>query len=387
MEYFLTEDQLEIKRLARRIAETHIIPQREELDRKAEFPHAIMKEIAEAGLPAIYIPEEYDGIGAGLLELCIATEEISRACGGVGVTYAASLLGCFPIIIAGTHEQKKKYLPPIAAGEHYAAFCLTEAGAGSDVSNISTTARKVGDEYVLNGTKQWITNGSEAHTYTVFAKTDKSRGARGISAFVVEKGTSGLSFGKKEDKLGIRASATYEVIFEDCVVPKANLLGREGAGFGIAMRTFDKSRPGIGAQAVGIAQGAFDAALDYAYTRHQFGQSILNFQAVSFMLADMAIQIEAARALTYQVARMIDSGARNYNKESAMSKVFPSDVAMKVTTDAIQIMGGYGYMKDYPVEKYFRDAKITQIYEGTNQIQRQIIASALVRDMASSQRG
>lgn len=385
MEYFLTEEQLEIKRLAHRIAETHIIPQREELDRKSEFPHAIMKEIAEAGLPAIYIPEEYDGIGAGLFELCIATEELSRACGGVGVTYAASSLGCFPITIAGTHEQKKKYLPPIAAGEHYAAFCLTEAGAGSDASNIQTTARKAGDdEYVLNGTKQWITNGSEAHTYTVFAKTDKNRGARGISAFVVEKGTPGLSFGKKEDKLGIRASSTYEVIFEDCVVPKANLLGREGAGFGIVMRTFDKSRPGIGAQAVGIAQGAFDAALEYAHTRHQFGQSILNFQAVSFMLADMATQIEAARALTYQVARMIDSGARHFSKESAMCKVFPSDVAMKVTTDAIQIMGGYGYMKDYPVEKYFRDAKITQIYEGTNQIQRQIIASALVRELASS---
>ena len=387
MDYFLNEEQLEIKRLARRIAENHIIPQREELDRKAEFPHSIMKEIADAGLPAIYIPEEYDGIGAGLLELCIATEELSRACGGVGVTYAASSLGCFPIIIAGTHEQKQNFLPPIASGEHYSAFCLTEAGAGSDASNIQTTARKIGDEYVLNGTKQWITNGSEAHTYTVFAKTDKDRGARGISAFVVEKGTPGLSFGKKEDKLGIRASATYEVVFEDCAVPKANMLGREGSGFSIAMRTFDKSRPGIGAQAIGIAQGAFDTALDYAYTRHQFGQSILNFQAVSFMLADMAIQIEAARALTYQVARMIDSGSKHYGKESAMCKVFPSDIAMKVTTDAIQIMGGYGYMKDYPAEKYFRDAKITQIYEGTNQIQRQIIASALVRELASSQRG
>ena len=387
MDYFLTEEQLEIKRLARRIAETHIIPKRDELDRNAEFPHEIMKEIAEAGLPAIYIPEEYDGIGAGLLELCIATEELSRACGGVGVSYAASSLGSFPIIIAGTHEQKSKYLPPIAAGEHYAAFCLTEAGAGSDASAIQTTARRVGDEYVINGTKQWITNGFEAHTYTVFAKTDKTRGARGISAFIVEKGTPGLSFGKKEDKLGIRCSATYEVIFEDCVVPKANLLGREGSGFGIAMKTFDKSRPGIGAQAVGIAQGAFEAALEYAYTRHQFGQSILNFQAVSFMLADMAIQIEAARCLTYQVARMIDSGARHYSKESAMCKVFPSDVAMKVTTDAIQILGGYGYMKDYPVEKYFRDAKITQIYEGTNQIQRQIIASNLVRELASKKRG
>ncbi|HUU29707.1 MAG TPA: acyl-CoA dehydrogenase family protein [archaeon] len=387
MDYFLNEEQLEIKRLARRIAETHIIPQREELDRKAEFPHAIMKEIAEAGLPAIYIPEEYDGIGAGLIELCLATEELSRACGAVGVTYAASSLGSFPIIIAGTDEQKSRYLPPIASGEHYAAFCLTEAGAGSDASAISTTARKAGNEYVINGTKQWITNGFEAHTYTVFAKTDKTRGARGISAFVVEKGTPGLSFGKKEDKMGIRASATYEVVFEDCVVSRDSLLGREGSGFRIAMQTFDKSRPGIGAQAVGIAQGAYETALEYAYGRHQFGQSILNFQAVSFMLADMATQIEAARCLTYQVARMIDAGAKNYAKESAMSKVFPSDVAMKVTTDAIQVMGGYGYMKDYPAEKYFRDAKITQIYEGTNQIQRQIIASHLIRELASKKRG
>ena len=383
MDYFLSEEQLEIKRLARRIAETHIIPQREELDQQQEFPHAIMKEIAEAGLPAIYIPEEYEGIGSGLLELCLATEELSRACGGVGVTYAASSLGCFPIIIAGTHEQKTKYLPPIASGEHYAAFCLTEAVAGSDAAAIQTTATKKGDEYVLNGTKQWITNGCEAHTYTVFAKTNKNRGARGISAFIVEKGTTGLSFGKKEDKLGIRCSSTYEVIFEDCVVPKANLLGREGAGFLIGMRTFDMSRPGIGAQAVGIAQGAFETALEYAYKREQFGQSILSFQAVSFMLADIAIQVEAARALTYQVARMIDAGSKNYGKESAMCKVFPSDVAMKVTTDCIQVMGGYGYMKEYPAEKYFRDAKITQIYEGTNQIQRQIIASALVREMAS----
>jgi len=387
MEYFLTEEQVEIKRLARRIAETHIIPQREELDHKAEFPHSIMKEIAQAGLPAIYIPEEFGGIGAGLLELCLATEELSRACGAIGVTYAASSLGSFPIIIAGTQEQKAKYLPPIASGEHYAAFCLTEAGAGSDTSAIATTARKAGEEYVLNGTKQWITNGCEAHTYTVFAKTDKTRGARGISAFIVEKGTPGLSFGKKEDKLGIRASATYEVIFQDCVVPKENLLGREGGGFRIIMQTFDKSRPGIGAQAVGIAQGAYETALEYAYSREQFGQSILNFQAVSFMLADMAIQIEAARSLTYQVARMIDAGVKDYAKESAMVKVFASDVAMKVTTDAIQVMGGYGYMKDYPAEKYFRDAKITQIYEGTNQIQRQIIASHLVRELASKKRG
>ncbi len=383
MEYFLTEEQLEIKRLARRIAENHIVPQRDQLDRDQEFPHKIMAEIAEAGLPAIYIPEEYDGIGLGVLELTIVAEEISRACAGVGVTYAASALGSFPIIIGGNEDQKKRYLPEIAAGTQYAAFCLTESGAGSDASNIQTTARKVGDDYVLNGTKQWITNGKEAQVYTVFAKTDKNKGPRGISAFVVEKGTKGLSFGKKEDKLGIRCSATYEVVFEDCVIPKANLLGREGGGFGIAMRTFDKSRPGIGAQAIGIAQGAFEAALDFAHTRHQFGQPILNFQAVSFMLADMAIEIEAARALTYQVARMIDSGARHYGKESAMCKVFPSDMAMRVTTDAIQVMGGNGYMKDFPAEKFFRDAKICQIYEGTNQIQRQIIAGALVRELAS----
>ncbi|MCE5271598.1 acyl-CoA dehydrogenase family protein [bacterium] len=383
MEYFLTEEQLEIKRLARRIAENYIIPQREELDHKSEFPHQIMAEIAKAGLPAIYIPEEYEGIGGGLLELVLATEELSRACAGVGVTYAASSLGSFPIIIGGNEEQKKKYLPTIAAGEEYAAFCLTEAGAGSDVAAMQTSARKVGDDYVLNGTKQWITNGCEAHTYTVFAKTDKTRGARGISAFVVRKGNPGLKFGKKEDKIGIRASATYEVIFEDCVVKKEDMLGREGAGFGIAMRTFDKSRPGIGAQALGIAQGAMDAALDYAYKREQFGQSIMNFQGVSFMIADMAIQIEASRALVYQVARMVDGGVKNYGMESAMAKVFPSDVAMKVATDAIQVLGGYGYMRDYPVEKYFRDAKITQIYEGTNQIQRAIIVSNLVREMAS----
>ena len=383
MDYFLTEEQLEIKRLARKIAENHIIPQRAELDEKQEFPHKIMKEIAEAGLPAIYIPEEYEGIGGGLMELVVATEELSRACGGVGVTYAASSLGSFPIIIGGNDEQKKKYLPAIASGEEYAAFCLTEAGAGSDVSNIQTTARKVGNEYVLNGTKQWITNGKEAHTYTVFAKTDKAKGARGISAFVVKKGTPGLSFGKKEDKLGIRASATYEVVFEDCVIPEENLLGREGAGFSIAMRTFDKSRPGIGAQAIGIAQGAFDTAMEYAHTRQQFGQPITAYQGVSFILADMAIEIEAARALTYSVARMIDGGSKNYGKESALCKVFPSDVAMRVTTNAVQIMGGYGYMKDYPAEKYMRDAKITQIYEGTNQIQRAIIASHLVRELAS----
>lgn len=248
---------------------------------------------------------------------------------------------------------------------------------------MQTTARKVGDDYVLNGTKQWITNGCEAHTYTVFAKTDKTRGARGISAFIVRKGQPGLKFGKKEDKLGIRASATYEVIFEDCVVKKEDLMGREGAGFGIAMKTFDKSRPGIGAQAIGIAQGALDTALDYAYKREQFGQSIMNFQGVSFMIADMAIQVEAARALVYQVARMVDKGVKEYGMASAMSKVFPSDVAMKVATDAIQVLGGYGYMKDYPVEKYFRDAKITQIYEGTNQIQRAIIVSHLVRELAS----
>ncbi len=383
IDYQLTEEQIMIRNLCREITEDKIIPVAAELDKTEEFPRDILKVMAEADLFGLYIDEEYGGMGGGILELCIATEEFSRGCGGIAISYAASALGTYPILMFGNEEQKKKYLPPLAKGEKIAAFGLTEPSAGSDASAMQTTAKKEKDYYILNGTKHFITNGGDADTYTIIAMTDKSKGSRGASAFIVEKGTPGFTFGKKEDKMGIRASSTRELIFTDCKIPKENLLGREGQGFLIAMKTFDKSRPGIGAQAVGIAQGAFDAALKYARERKQFGKSISSFQGIQFMLADMATQIEAARALVYASAREIDSGAKDVGMHSAMAKMYASDVAMKVTTDAVQIFGGYGYMKDYPVEKYMRDAKITQIYEGTNQIQRGIIALALIKEAAA----
>ncbi|NLJ84861.1 MAG: acyl-CoA dehydrogenase [Firmicutes bacterium] len=382
MDYFLTEEQQMIKELAARIADERIRPVAAELDEREEFPWELMKVLGESDLFAVWVPEEYGGLGGGVFEQALVVEELSRACSGVAVSYAASGLGSFPILLFGSEEQKARYMPDIASGKRLAAFALTEANAGSDVSSIATTAIEDGDEYVLNGTKQWITNGGEADIYTVIAVTDKSKGARGASAFIVEKGTPGLSFGKKEKKLGIRASSTREVIFEDCRIPKENLLGREGMGFIIAMKTFDKTRPGIGAQAVGIAQGALDEAVQYARQRVQFDQPISSFQGIQFMLADMATQVEAARALVYSVARLVDSGARDVSRAAAMAKLFASDVAMQVTVDAVQILGGYGYMREYPVEKMMRDAKITQIYEGTNQIQRSIIALDLIKEAA-----
>ena len=381
--YFLTEEQMMIRDLARQIAEEKVKPVRAELDEKEEFPWEIVRILAQADLFRVWVPEEYGGLGGGTLELCLATEELSRACAGVAVTYAGSALGGTPILLFGNEEQKRKYLPPLASGEKLAAFALTEPDAGSDAAAISTMAKKVDGGYVLNGTKQWITNGGEAEIYVVIAMTDKTKGARGASAFIVEKGWEGFGFGKKERKMGIRASATRELIFQDCFVPKENLLGREGMGFIVAMRTFDRTRPGIGAQSVGIAQGALDEALAYAHQRHQFGRPISSFQAIQHMLADMATQIEAARALVYYAARLIDSGEKDISKISAMAKLFASDVAMRVTTDAVQIFGGYGYMREYPVEKMMRDAKITQIYEGTNQIMRNIIAGELIKELAS----
>jgi alkylation response protein AidB-like acyl-CoA dehydrogenase len=315
-----------------------------------------------------------------VFDLAIATEELSWGCGGISLAFAATGLGTFPIILFGNDEQKAKYLPDIASGKKLAAFGLTEAEAGSDAGSIKTTAKKDGDHYILNGTKQWITNGGEAETYTVVAMTNKDKGARGASCFIVEKDTPGFTFGKKEDKMGIRGSATRELIFQDCKVPKENLLGKEGLGFIVAMRTFDYSRPGVAAQAIGIGKRALDEAVKYSHERKQFGHSISYFQGVQFMLADMAIQLEAARALVYAAARMIDSGAKDIAKVSAMCKTMASDTAMKVTTDAVQVFGGYGYMKEYPVEKLMRDAKITQIYEGTNQIQRGVIGSALIKE-------
>ena len=383
MDYLLTEEQKMIRDLARKVALDKVLPKRAEWDETGEFPWEAMKAFAVADLCGLYIVEEYGGMGQSVLNFCLATEEISRVCGGVGVTFAASALGSTPIILFGTEEQKKKYMPEIAAGKKLAAFGLTEANAGSDAAGIETTAKKEGDHYIINGTKQWITNGGEAETYTLIAMTDKSKGARGASAFIIEKGTPGFTFGKKENKMGIRCSATRELVFQDCKVHKSQLLGKEGMGFIVAMKTLDLTRPGIGAQAVGIAQGALDEALKYSRERIQFGKPIASLQAVQHMLADMSTQIEAARALVYAVARMIDAGHKNYTLAASQSKLFASDTAMKVSVEAVQIMGGYGYMKEYPVEKMMRDAKITQIYEGTNQIQRNQIALALIKESAS----
>jgi len=311
-------------------------------------------------------------------------EELSRVCSGVAVSYAASALGSLTLLEYGSEAQKQKYLPDIASGQRLAAFALTEETAGSDASAIKTTAIREKGGYRLNGTKRFITNGGEAEIYTIIALTDKEKGARGASAFLLEKETPGFSFGRKEKKMGIRTSATRELVFEDCLIPGENLIGREGMGFIMALRLLGRARPVIGAQAVGLAQGALEVAVDYARQRIQFGHPIIALQAVQHMLADMAMQVEAARSLVYATARTIDSGAKNFSKEAAMAKVFASDVAMKVTTDAVQILGGVGYMRDYPVEKMMRDAKITQIYEGTNQVLRNEIATELRKSKAFS---
>ncbi|MCK5580795.1 MAG: acyl-CoA dehydrogenase family protein [Candidatus Omnitrophica bacterium] len=382
MNYQFTEEQEMIRDLCRQITDEKIRPVAAEYDRNETFPWDIMKIMADSDLFGLYIDEKYGGMGGGITELCIATEEFSAGCGGIAICFAASALGTLPILLAGNDEQKEKYIPDLASGKKLAAFGLTEPSAGSDSSNMQTTAKKDGDYYILNGLKHFITNGGDAEVYTVVAMTNKAKGARGASVFIVDKDTPGFTFGKKEDKMGIRASSTRELIFQDCKIPKENLLGREGQGFLTAMRTFDNSRPGIGAQAVGIAQGALDAALKYAKERKQFGKSISSFQGMQFMIADMATKVEAARALVYASAREIDAGAKNVGKNSAMAKYYASEVAMEVTTKAVQVFGGYGYMKEYPAEKYMRDAKITQIYEGTSQIQQSIIALGLIKEMA-----
>jgi alkylation response protein AidB-like acyl-CoA dehydrogenase len=380
VDYFLTEEQQMIKEIAAKIATEKVRPVRAELDETEEFPWDIMKILAQSDLFGVYLPEEYGGLGGGVMENCLAIEELGRACIGVATTYAASGLGAYPILLHGSEEQKKKYLPLIASGEKLAAFAVTESGAGSDAGGIQTTAKGEGDFYLLNGTKQWITNGGEAEIYTVVAITDREKGARGASAFIVEKGDPGFSFGKKEKKMGICASATRELLFNDCKIPADRLISREGMGFIVTMKTFDVSRPGIGALAVGLSQGALDISVEYARKRVQFGKPIISFQAVQHMLADMATETEAARALVYAIAKYIDSGAKDISKLSAMAKLFTTDVAMRVTTNAVQVLGGYGYMRDYPVEKMMRDAKILQIYEGTNQIQRNVIGQELNKE-------
>nr|HDN01120.1 acyl-CoA dehydrogenase [Deltaproteobacteria bacterium] len=380
--YFLTEEQQMILDLARQIAEEKIIPVRARLDENNEFPWDIMRDIAHADLFGLYIPEEYGGLEKGCFENCLALEQLAYGCIAVTTTFAASALGGYPILLFGSEEQKARYLPDIASGKRLVAFGLTEANAGSDAAGIRTTAVEDGDHWVLNGTKQWITSGGEAEIYTIVAMTNKNKGARGATAYIVEKGDPGFSFGKKERKMGLNASSTRELIMNECRIPKDRILGRKGQGFLIAMRTLDIARPGIGAIAVGLAHAALDEAVKYARQRIQFGQPIIGFQALQHMLADMATKLEASRALVYSVARTLDDGEKDTAKISAMAKLFATDMAMQVTTDAVQILGGYGYMKSYPVEKMMRDAKILQIYEGTNQIMRNIIGQALNKEYA-----
>jgi butyryl-CoA dehydrogenase len=369
---------------AREVAEKYVRPNAAKYDRLQEYPWEIKDAIAKAGLMGVWIPKEYGGSGGGVLDLCLCVEELSRACGGVGVLYAVNALGTFPILVGGTEEQKHRWLTPIAKGEKLISFGLSEKFAGSDAAGLRAAAVKEGDHYVLNGEKKWNTNGGAADFYSVFCVTDPSSKSRRISALMVEKGTPGFRIGKIEDKMGIRAVPVVEIHFDNCRVPAKNVLGEvPGMGFKHAMMTLDKARPGVAAQAVGLAQGALEYAMVYAGHREQFGAPISSFQMIQAMLADMATKVEAARNLVYVAAMAVDSGAPNVSKLSAMCKLFATDTAMEVTTNAVQIFGGYGYMRDYPIEKYMRDAKITQIYEGTNQVQRLVVARALVKEALS----
>ena len=382
MRELLSEQNLDYQDRAREVAEKYVRPRAAELDRTGEYGWDILEALKSYGLTGIWIPKEYGGQGSGVLDMCLVVEQLSRACGGVGVAYAVNALGSFPIILGGTDEQKQKYLPGIAAGEQLIAFGLSEKASGSDAGSLRTTALRDGDDYVLNGHKKWNTNGGVASVFTIYALTDPDKGMRGISAFLLERDTPGFEVGKREETMGIRTVPVNELSFQDCRVPGAQLLGgKEGGGFRNAMMTLDRARPGVAAQALGLAQGALEWAMRYTSERRQFGQTVMTHQAIQFMLADMATQVEAARQLVYTSARAIDAGVKNINKIAAMGKVFATDTAMKVTTDAVQLFGGYGYCRDYPIEKYMRDAKITQIYEGTNQVQRLVIGRALTREL------
>lgn len=381
MNFQLTEEQNLIREMVREFAEKEIAPSAGERDEEERFDRELMfDKLGELGLTGIVFPEEYGGAGADYISYAIAVEELSKVCASTGVTLCAHLSLCAnPIYLFGTEEQKQEYLRPLAAGEKMGAFGLTEPSAGSDAGGTKTTAVLDGDEYILNGSKIFITNAGEAETYVVLARTDKeAEKHRGISAFIVEKGMPGFTFGKKEKKMGIRSSPTVELVFENCRVPAKNLLGDEGAGFKIAMKTLDTGRIGVGAQAVGIAQGALEEALQYAKERKQFDTPIAKFQGVHFQLADMATQIKASRLLVYN-AGFRASAKLSCSVESAMAKLFASETAMKVTNQAVQILGGYGYTREYPVERMMRDAKITTIYEGTSEIHRLVIGTALTR--------
>jgi alkylation response protein AidB-like acyl-CoA dehydrogenase len=383
----LSEEYIELRNLVREVVKKEVIPVRQELDEKEEYPWKVFAKFKEAGLFAALYDEEAGGLGMGMMANIIMAEEVSYGCLGIETAMLASKLGGLPIEVGGTKEQKDKWLPLLSAGNKIAAFGLTEPGAGSDVPALRTSAVKKGDRYILNGTKQWISGAGQADIYSVFAMTNKDRGPRGISCFLVEKGARGFSFGKKEEKLGIRCSETRQLIFEDCEIPEENLIGMvENKGFLHALKTLNLSRPVVASSAVGTAQGAFDTAIHYAREREQFGVKISSFQAIQHMLADMAMKIEAGRLLTYKAARLAELGHKDAAKFSAMAKCFAADSAMSVATDAVQILGGYGYVRDYPAEKYFRDAKILQIYEGTSQIQRNEIAAGLIKEAASGSR-
>lgn len=377
IDFTLSEEQQALRDLAREFAQKEMAPVAAYYDRSEEFPWPVQKKAHSLGLMNISVPEEYGGGGLGSLEDCLVSEELAAGCIGIGASILANTLATTPIVLAGTEEQKRKFLKPLCEEGNLAAFCLTEPGAGSDAASLTTRARRVGDEYVLNGTKRFITNGGVASLYVVFASTDPERKARGITGFIVPRDTPGVSVGKKEDKMGQRASNTTEVIFEDARIPVENRLGQEGEGFKLALQTLDRSRAGIAASGVGVARAAMEAAIRYSKERYQFGQPIANFQAIQFMLADMAIKIETARLICWKAAWLIDHGQAN-RFESSIAKCYATDIAMQVTTDAVQIFGGYGYSKEYPVEKYMRDAKLLQIYEGTNQIQRIVISRALL---------
>ena len=378
MDFELSEEQIAIRDTIRELVQDRVAPRAAEIDQSGEYPKDIEKLFADNGLLGIPFPEEYGGISGSSVTICMGIEEIAKACASSSLILAVQALGSYPILVAGSEEQKKRLCPPLASGEKVAAYALSEPGSGSDAAAMKTTAKKYGDEYVLNGTKQFITHGSIAGTLVVFAQTEPD-GSKGISAFVLERETSPWTVAKVEHKLGIRGSPTAQVVLEDVKVPAANRLGVEGAGFKLALAVLDRSRPGIGAQALGIAEGAFDYALKYVKERQQFGQPIATFQGIQFMLADIATQIEAARHLVFRAATKVDTKAPDLTKVAAMAKLFASDMAMRVTTDCVQLLGGYGYITDYPVERMMRDAKITQIYEGTNQIQRVVIARALLR--------
>ncbi|HOK07672.1 MAG TPA: acyl-CoA dehydrogenase family protein [Syntrophales bacterium] len=381
MDFILTEEQRMLRDTVRRIAETEFAPRAADVDRREEFPRQNLKILAENGLLGIQVPEEYGGAGAGMLSLILAVEETARVCASTSVILTTQALASDPLLLAGTEEQKRTYLFRMASGQCLGACAITEPGAGSDVTAMKTAAKKVAGGYLLNGSKIFITNGGEAEIVTVLAYTDRDKGHKGISMLLVEKGDPGFSVGKQEPKMGIHGSDTRELTFEDVFLPEARLLGGEGNGFRILMTTFNYTRPAVGAQAVGIAQGALEAAVKYAKERVQFGRPLAGFQGIQWMLAEMALGVEAARTLVYRAASTIDRepDSPDIPRIASMAKWLASDTAMKVTTDAVQIFGGYGYSREYPVERMMRDTKITQIYEGTNQIQRVIVAGQILK--------